>query len=316
MAAGPGELTRGSGRRILAFDIGATKLAVALGRDNGEIVREFVSPSPGGAAFEPMWNLAIELGEKLVALCGPPDVIGVSIGGPIDSRRGVVQSPPNLPDWADVPLGSLLSQHFGVPAFVEHDAKAGALAEWLFGAGVGRTNLIFLTFGSGMGAGLIVDGRLLYGRGTRAGEVGHWRMADRGPFAYGKAGSFESFASGIGLARLAHERYPGRWPTDLTAKDLVAIARTGDDASLDVIGESATMLGRGVAYLVDLLSPEIVVLGSLAVRAGDLFLPRVQEVVDTECLDCNLPCPVVASALGEQIGTIAALSSAIYHAAL
>ena len=320
LAAGPGLLSAvgndydfETGEEvILGFDVGATKTAAALGTTSGAILEEVVQPSPSGGEFEAMWKVICALGDRLIGGGTIPAAIGVSIGGPLDPNEGVIYAPPNLPGWGSVPLRKLLEYRFGLPSYIEHDAKAGALAEWLFGAGQGCKNLVFLTFGTGLGAGLIIDGRLCRGRGD-VGEVGHWRMAKEGPAAYGKSGSWEAFSSGAGLARLAHWRYPGHWPADLDARALVQLARGGDAAARSITDEAATMLGQGISYLVDLLSPEAVVLGSLAVRAGDLFLPIAQQVVDNECLGSNLPCPVVAAALGERIGPTAALCAAIYQ---
>ena len=142
-------------------------------------------------------------------------------------------------------------------------------------------------------------------------------MAARGPEAYGKTGSWEGFSSGAGLPRLARHLFPGRlWPEPLTAETLVLLAREGEPAAARVVQESATWLGRGVALLVDLLDPEVVVLGSLAVRAGDLLLPVVRAVVLEEAIGRGTVCQTVASELGEQIGDVAALSAAIYHGRL
>ena len=129
--------------------------------------------------------------------------IGVSCGGPLNSRTGVVQSPPNLPGWDDVPIVKILEDAFGIPAFLQNDANACALVEWKYGAGRGCENMVFLTMGTGMGAGVIADGRLLRGARDMAGEVGHLRLEKDGPVGYGKAGSFEGFTSGGGIARLA-----------------------------------------------------------------------------------------------------------------
>jgi glucokinase len=296
---------------ILGFDVGGTKVAAVLGTSSGAILEEVVEPSAPGGEFAAMWQVICASGDRLMAGALRPAAIGVSIGGPLDAEAGVIYAPPNLPGWGSVPLRSLLEERFGLPSHIEHDAKAGAVAEWLFGAGQGCRNLVFLTFGTGLGAGLIVDGRLCRGR-ANIGEVGHWRMASEGPTAYGKVGAWEAFSSGAGLPRLAHWRYPGRWPADIRANNLVDLARSGDADARAVVDEAASTLGRGISYLVDLLSPDVVVLGSLAVRAGDLFLPMAQDIVDTECLPGNLPCPVVAAALGERIGATAALCAAIY----
>ena len=175
---------------------------------------------------------------------------------------------------------------------------------------------MFLTYSSGLGAGLILDGRLYRGTADGAGEVGHWGMARRGPRAYDKTGSWEAFASGIGLPLLARHLYPdGDWPAGLTAADLIERARAGDAPAVRVLEVSAGWLGRGIANLIDLLDPEIVVLGSLAVRAGDLVMPTIRRVAEQESLE-GRRCRIVASALGEQIGDVAALSAAIYQGRL
>ena len=264
-----------------------------------------------------MWARMTEMADELIGDHGLPAAIGVSVAGPVDASRGIVQSPPNLPGWDAIPLKDLLVDRFNIPTYVEHDAKAGALAEWLFGAGRGFRDVIFLTLGTGLGCGLILDGQLYRGRNDHAGEVGHWRMAARGPEAYGKAGSWEAFSSGAGLPRLARHLFPGRqWPEPLTAETLVLLAREREPSAARVVQMSATWLGRGIALLVDLLDPEVVVLGSLAVRAGDLFLPVVRAVVQKETVGNGTTCQIVASELGEAIGDVAALSAAIYHGQL
>jgi glucokinase len=241
-----------------------------------------------------------------------PAAIGISIGGPVDTERGVVMSPPNLPTWDEVPLRELCRSRYHVPTFLEHDGRAGAVAEWLFGAGRGLSSLVFLTFGTGLGAGVIVDGHLLRGAHGAAGEVGRWRMARRGPRAYGKVGSWEGLASGSGLPRLARHRHPARdWPTDLSAEVVVDLARRGDVDALDTVGTAARWLGRGIAMLIDLLDPEAVILGSLAVRAGDLFLPTIIATAQSETAERTRSCRIVPAGLGESIGDLAALSAAI-----
>lgn len=317
MVGGGGPTQGRSSGWILGLDVGGTKTAVVAGTAAGEVFRRTVSPSNAEGGFEPMWAGMVARADDLIADLGPPVAIGVSIGGPLDTERGIVQSPPNLPGWDEIPLKDMLLERFGVPTWVEHDARTGALAEWMFGAARGARDVVFLTFGTGMGAGLILDGRLHRGWHGGAGEVGHWRMARRGPTAFGKAGSFEAFASGAGLPRLARYMYPGEaWDKGLSAQILVSLARNGDPRAISVIRRSAGWLGRGIAQLVDLLNPEVVVLGSLAVRAGDLFLPIAREVVARETTTRNRDCRIVAAGLGEQAGDVAALCAAIYNGRL
>ena len=302
---------------ILGFDVGGTKTAVLAGTADAEVLDREAFPTGAEIGFDGAWRQMVDAGDRLIARHGGPIAIGVSIGGPLDAARGIVRSPPNLPGWDDIPIKDLLTERYGIPTYVEHDAKAGALAEWLFGAGRGRRNLVFLTFGTGLGAGLILDGRLYRGTADRAGEVGHTGMTRRGPSAFGKTGSWEALASGAGLPRLARYLRPEHpWPDDLDAGTLIRLARDGDAMAAAVIRRSATWLGRGIANLVDVLDPELVVLGSLAVRAGDLFLPTCRRVAAAESLTHHEHCAIVATELGDRIGDVAALSAAIYHGRL
>jgi glucokinase len=280
---------------------------------HGDVLERNVTSMTPGVGFPASWARIAAMADGAVARRGPPAAVGVSIGGPLDTVRGVVLGPPNLPGWQSIPLRDICTEHFGRPTYVQHDARAGALAEWLFGAGRGLNNLVFLTFGTGLGAGMIIDGRLHRGGHDAAGEVGRWRMSTRGPRAYGKAGSWEAFASGAGLPRLARFLFPKHgWGEDLTAEMIVRGARAGEPAELHVVEVAARWLGRGIAYLIDLLDPEMVILGSLAVRAGDLFLPTVHEVAMRETATRTHDCRIVPAGLGDALGDVAALTAAIH----
>lgn len=302
---------------IIGLDIGGTKTAVVLGDYGGRIhyrVQFATDPARGfdatfadlcrqieaarAAAIDQRWELA---------------ALSVSIGGPLDIERGIIYSPPNLPGWDAIPLKALLEERFGLPTYVEHDGNAGALAEWYFGAARGARNVIFLTMGTGLGGGLILNGQLYRGSSDLAGEVGHMRIAETGPVAYGKAGSWEAFCSGAGIVRLAALRYPQRWSADqVTVRELAELANIGDADALDVLAEAGRYLGRGLAILIDILNPEVIVIGSLAVRLGDLVLRPAHEEVRREALPGAVAaCRIVPAALGERIGDVAALCAAI-----
>ncbi len=299
---------------VLGFDVGGTKTAAIAGSLTGQVLDRAVFASRPERGFAPMWDDMVAAGRRLIAARGQPVAVGVSIGGPLDSARGIIYSPPNLPGWDAIPLKDRLLDAFGVPAYVEHDAKACALAEWLFGAARGRTQVVFLTFGTGLGAGLILDGRLYRGATDHAGEVGHWRIAADGPLVYGKRGSWEGYSSGAGLAALAAYQYPDAFPPDVTAADIITQARAGDERARELITLSATALGQGIALLIDLLNPQVVVLGSLAVRAGDLYLPIARQVAAAEAgPEAFQACAIVPAALGDQLGDVAALCAALYH---
>jgi len=300
---------------ILGLDIGGTKTAVVLG-DRGGRVHERVQFATRTerrfAATYEEFCASIE-GVRAQAQAGGVEAISVSVGGPLDIGRGIIKSPPNLPGWDDIPLKQMLTERFGLPVHVEHDGNAGALAEWYFGAARGARNVIFLTMGTGFGGGLILNGQLYRGTCDLAGEVGHIRLAESGPLAFGKAGSWEGLCGGAGIARRAARRYPQRWREgETTARDLAELAAAGDADVHALFAEVGRDVGRGLAILIDVLNPEVIVIGSLAVRLGELVLAPAREEVRREALPGAVAvCRIVPAALGERLGDVASLCAAI-----
>ncbi len=311
-----------SDQLLLGFDIGGTKTALCVGAPDGQVVarRQFGTGPP-----EPTMQQAVQIARELIDEANyrweQLAAAGISCGGPLNSDEGVVLSPPNLPGWDDVPVVQIIREATGLPTRLENDANAGALAEWRFGAGRGYRSLIFLTAGTGMGAGLILDGRLYRGRQDLAGEVGHIRLADDGPVGYGKAGSFEGFCSGGGIAELARsvlaEPHPPSAldrvaPDALTTRDVAQAADESDPLACQIIETSGRMLGQGLAILIDCLNPELIIVGSLGLRLGSRWLDPAMAVVRAEAL---MPawqgCRVVPAGLGESIGDLAALAVAL-----
>ena len=285
---------------LLGVDIGGTKCALILAERDGTILSR-QSIQTGDVHTTLNWILE---GAKALAQKHPVDAVGVSCGGPLDSRLGVIQSPPNLPGWDEIPITALLRQATGAPAALCNDANACALAEWKYGAGRGTRNMIFLTFGTGMGAGLILDGRLYEGTHGMAGEVGHMRLAEDGPVGYGKAGSFEGFCSGGGISRLGQ-----RMGAAGSAKELAESARAGDPLARAVYEASARKLGLGLSVLMDLFDPECIVIGSVFARSQELFRKEMEKVIALEALP-QTRCRVVPAALGDAIGDHAAVAVA------
>ncbi len=207
------------------------------------------------------------------------EAVGISCGGPLDSRAGLVLGPPNLPGWDDVPVVAELSRAAGRPAYLQNDANAGALAEWKFGAGRGTQNMIFITAGTGFGAGLILDGRLYSGTNDMAGEIGHVRLERYGPFAYGKTGSVDGLCGGAGIAQVARERMDlaarrGEHSLlfmhrgDITARVVAEAAAEGDELAARVLQQAGEYWGQALAILVDVLNPQRIVMGSLGREDG------------------------------------------------
>jgi len=299
-------------KNYLGVDIGGTKTAVVLGTQEAKIIDKEIFPT----RVERGPNFAItNIKKNIYKLCRRNNLslkrikkIGISCGGPLDSQKGVILSPPNLPGWDNIPLKDILQKEFNIPINLQNDANAGALAEWKFGAGKGYLNLIFLTMGTGMGAGLILNGKLYSGTNDLAGEVGHIRLDKDGPIGYNKKGSFEGFCSGGGIAQLAKKKFK----KNLTARTVGKAALGGDKIALSIIEESGYYLGQGLAILIDILNPEIIVIGGIAVRLGNLILSPAREIVRKEALPLAAEkCRIVPAKLGENIGSIAALCVAI-----
>ncbi len=213
----------------------------------------------------------------------------------------------------------MVRERLGIPGFLENDANAGALAEWLFGAGRGARNVVFMTFGTGMGAGLILDSRLYRGTNVYAGEVGHLRLSPYGPVGCRKAGSFEGFCSGGGIAQVARcERQVWDGPTCLpelpTAQDVGLGAAAGDALSLHILTLTGRYLGQGLAIVLDVLNPQVVVLGSIFARCERFLRLRwMRSCARRRCPDLRV-CRIVPAQLGERIGDVASIS--IAHDAL
>jgi glucokinase len=297
-------------------DVGGTKTAVVLSSTLPEVIarREFPTCPEQGPAHA-LDRIAASLRELLEIHSGELISIGVSCGGPLDRRLGVIQSPPNLASWVDVPITSLLSSEFGKPCYLENDANAGAVAEHRYGAGAGADHIVFLTMGTGLGAGIILDGKLYRGATESAGEIGHVRLTRTGPVGYNKAGSVEGWASGGGItqqaaAALAKANKNGNAPAIqcCTAKAVAEAAANGDATAKRIITTAGRRLGNALSILIDVVNPERIVIGGLAMRLGERILAPARQVIRREALtEAAERCEIVPAALGERIGDIAAL---------
>lgn len=317
-------------RFYLGIDIGGTKSAVIAGRENMEILKRASFPTETGKGPDHIISLLLNSASDFIHSLNDRNLkaIGISCGGPLDSKKGVVQSPPNLPGWDNIPIVKIFQDKFKVPAYLQNDANACALAEWKFGAGKGTRNMIFLTFGTGMGGGIIIDGRLYSGTNDLAGEVGHIRLADDGPRAYGKKGSFEGFCSGTGIALLARQIIREKFSLNkqvsfcrniadiekITAKDVAEAALRGDKTAIKILEISGEYLGKGLSILIDILNPERIVIGSIYVRCRQFIEPACQEQIKREALEpSGAVCKILPAALGEKVGDYASLSVAMVH---
>ena len=313
---------------ILGFDIGGTKCAVItaeVNQDKIEIIAKEKIPTDLNIKPSEMIERLIVLADKILG-GNKPECIGISCGGPLDSNNGIILGPPNLTGWDYVPIVDIIKEHYGVSVNLQNDANACAVAEWKFGAGRGTQNMVFLTFGTGLGAGLILGGKLYSGTNGNAGEVGHIRLQEFGPVGYGKSGSFEGFCSGGGIAQLGYtlaleKSQQGKHPVyynsgmnqgDITAKTIGDAAEQGDETALEVYSICGEQLGKGLSVIIDILNPEKIVIGSIFARSRNLLWESASKVIKNEALESSSNCcEVVAAELGEHIGDYAAIATAL-----
>ena len=310
------------------IDIGGTKCAVTIGniKDGSvEIINKTKFPtSDYSNPYDVLERLAGEL-EKMH--CEEIEAIGISCGGPLDSKKGIIMSPPNLPGWDNIKIKDFFEERFKTKAFLRNDADACAIAEWKFGAAKGLENVIFLTFGTGLGAGLILNGRLYSGTDSMAGEVGHIRLGEFGAVGYGKCGSAEGFCSGGGIAQIGRLKalellqcgkscaFCGSYDEldKITAETIAKAADNGDLCAKEVYRISGKKLGGLLSILIDLLNPQMIVIGSVYTRSSHLLQEEMNRAINAETLDIpRKSCVISKAVLGDSIGDYAAISAAFY----
>ena len=309
---------------VLALDIGGTKLAAGVVRGDGSVLSWLSVPS--GIADGPAAVIArqIELGRRAVEVASVSweriGAVGIACGGPLDPFEGVIQSPPNLPGWDDIPLVSIVQEALDRPAVVENDATAGALAEFWYGAGRSREirDLVYLTISTGVGGGLVLDGRLHRGAAGNAGELGHLTVDYLGrQCGCGRRGCLEAYASGTSIAARAREALATGGPSSLaalespTARDVAEAALAGDRLAMRIWDETTAILASAMANVLDIFNPELIVLGGGVTRAGDQLLRPVREAGLAQAMGpARRSADIVLSELGDQLGVVSAAAVA------
>lgn len=286
-------------KKFIGIDIGGTKCSVVLGDEQANIQNKMKIETED---YETTIRNLMDLTEKMMV--PGTEAIGISCGGPLDSQRGIILSPPNLRGWDEIPIVAMFRERFGIPVFLQNDADACTVAEWKFGAGKGCSNVVFLTFGTGMGAGLVLNGKLYSGTCDMAGEIGHVRIRRSGHIGYGKKGAFEGYCSGSGIAQYGMG----------SAKEVAELAMAGNPEAIEIFAKVGRDLGKGLSILVDILNPEVIIIGSIYTRLQALMEPYMMQVVQKETIPQNFESVrIVPSQLGERLGDVAALEVAIHR---
>ena len=304
----------------IGIDLGGTQARVGLVRGGAVVARVAEPTDVAGGPLAVVGQF-----RRMIAEVCPPDErrrlggVGICAPGPLDSESGVVLRIPTLPGWEAFPLADTMARDLGLPAVLENDGIAAVYGEWKFGAGMGARNLVFVTVSTGIGGGAVVDGHLLHGRRGMAAHVGHFRMAQDGPVcSCGATGCFEALAAGTALAKRARAAsvaagYLAGVAAEraVETRDVVAGARAGDAACVALIAEEAEFLGQGFTGLIQLFSPEVLIMGGGVSNAFGLMADRIRAVIRRDAMAPFREVPVVRAALGDNAGLVGAAMLAL-----
>lgn len=311
----------------LGYDIGGTKIAASLGRSDGKILASRRIDNKHRAPAEVLPEM-VAAGQEMLAEAKLAQselrAIGICAPAPMDIPNGLILAPPNNKTWENVAIRDYLSGHFKTEAFLENDANAGALAEWIFGAGKGAEDMIYLTMSTGIGGGVICNGRLVHGKNYLAGELGHVVVDINGPRCNcGLKGCYEAICGGRAVAQklqteLAKEpNHPivkavGGKLEDIDFAVFVDAVRGGDPYSVKLWDELCLRHAQAIGIFINSFNPEKIVLGTIAWATGDLFMEPVMRRLPDFCWEeQRKSCEVTVSALRHDIGNYAGICVAL-----
>lgn len=307
--------------QALGIDVGGTKIACfRVSRDGRVLARETV-PTPADDAEETM---AAMIGVARRLRTSDVVAIGVGAAGMVDANRGVLRFAPNLA-WRELPIARRIEEALGSPCQMDNDANVAAWGEWRFGAGRGYRHMLLVTVGTGIGGGIVADGRLFRGAHGFAAEIGHIVVEPGGPLCgCGNRGCWEQVASGSAIGRLGRQaaiehphsvvaRLAAGRPEAITGRLVTEAARRGDEVAAGILTEVGRRLGEGMAGLANVLDPQVIVIGGGAVEAGDLLLAPARAAFEpaVEGPDHRAPIQIVAAQLGNDAGAVGAAALAL-----
>ncbi|RLC75430.1 MAG: ROK family protein [Chloroflexi bacterium] len=312
---------------VIGIDLGGTKISTALVESDGKIIaqdyRKTMAAEGQQAVIERILNSARQVMSQAKVTRSQVAAVGICAPGPLDIEAGVVVAPPNLPGWERVPLKQLIEDNLGITTFLENDANAAALSEHRFGAGRGVEHMIYITVSTGIGGGLILDGKLYHGASGMAGEVGHITIEPGGPLCgCGNRGCLEALASGTAIARVARERVAQNVPTlmtdmtdgdpeRITARLVAEAAGQGDKVANEILTKAMDYLGIGMANLVNLFNPQLIVIGGGLTNIGERLFGPVRQAIEQHALRAAAQAVRVAPAdLGDNVGVLGAAAVA------
>lgn len=303
-------------RLAIAIDLGATRIRAALIDEKSALRERAEALTAADAGAGVVVDQLTRLATSVMARVDRSNLVGVGIcaPGPLDAKRGLVLATPTIAGFVDLPLAGMLEERIGLPVRLENDGIAAALGEWRCGAGVDRDNVVYVTVSTGVGGGVIADGRVLRARRGMAGHVGHMTIVREGDVcSCGNRGCWEAYASGTAFTRRANVRAAGSPSTALglngAAIDGLAVfdaAAGGDALAKDLVSEEADLLGIGIVNLLHLYSPDIVVVGGGLSNGFHLLRSGIIARISAAAMPPFRDTPVVRAALGDDSGLVGA----------
>ncbi|MFW5713581.1 MAG: ROK family protein [Brevefilum sp.] len=303
--------------KILGINVSGIKTIAVYGDMNGLVYERMQMETPNRLPFLEGFDAVCSLADKLLNICraqglASPEVISLAVSGPVDLLKGILLSPPDLPEWRDAQITGRLRVRYNLPVFIEHRSSAAALAEAYFGAGIGVENLLLIDQEPVVSTGFVFDRKVYHGEHDAAGEIGRMRMTMEGPAGLGDPGSLTGYASSYGMAELASLRFPQHWPSPPRPYELVKACNEGDADALAVVTEAAEHLGKTLLWLIFTLDPEMVLFGHPGDSLGETLLTPLRDAVLRYGGGEARQLPLLGSAkLGVRLDDIAAMMAAI-----
>ena len=309
------------GKNRIGIDVGGTNVKIALVDDKGSIIYSNSVPTRAELGYEYTVNNIKQAIHDLLTetKLSTKDIEGIGFGfpGQVDYKAGIVRNAPNIPGWVEVPIAKLIEDEFHIPTRVDNDVRCAALGELNYGAGIGCENLICITVGTGIGSGLIINGKLVRGASNAAGEIGHIKLdMHGGPLCgCGDRGCLEAFASGPSIVAMAEEYIKGGKSTkyrelanpDITPYIVSEAAKQGDPVAKRIFTIVGEYIGIGLASVVNLLNPEKIIIGGGVAAAGDLLLNPIKENLIKRAMPiAGSAVEIVPAQLGNSAGVIGA----------
>lgn len=307
---------------VIGIDLGGTKISGALADLEGNVLSKYTVPTgaPEGekAVLDRIINAILRVTEESGKSLEEVKAIGIGSPGPLDAKRGMLLDPVNLP-FRNFNLVGAIVDKFAIPTYLENDGNVAAIGEYIFGAGKGTENMIYITVSTGIGAGAVINGKLYKGSTSNSLEIGHTTIDPRGPKCKcGNTGCAELFASGTAIGRQGKEAVESGAVTslsnyeDITSYEVFKEAEKGDKVAAEILNKSLNYLGICVANTITSFDPEVVAIGGGVSKGGQIVFDKVRAIVDERCFKAiSESCKIVPAGLGTDAGVIGAVALAI-----